>query len=47
MALEPCTPTNPNHHQYDSGCSSTDKGTLGHLDTCRCTPDEMLIDSGS
>ena len=31
MALEPCTPTNPNHHQYDSGCSSADRGTLGHL----------------
>ena len=31
MALESCTPTNPNHHQYDSGCSSADRGTLGHL----------------
>ena len=40
MVLEPCTPTNPNHHQYDGGCSA-DRGTLGHLGDW--TPGEILI----
>ena len=40
MALEPCTPTNLNHHQQDSGCISADRGTLDHLGTW--TPDEIL-----
>ena len=28
-ALEPCTPTNPNHHQQACGLSGADKGRQG------------------
>ena len=41
MVLEPCTHTNSNYHQYDGGCSSADRGTLGHLGDC--TSGEILI----
>ena len=29
MALEPCTPTNPNHHQQAGGLSGAGKGRQG------------------
>ena len=41
MVLKSCTLTNPNHHQYDGGYSSADRGTLGHLGDW--TPGEILI----